>query len=328
MLIPLQDRFRRRITYLRLSLTDRCNFRCLYCMPNHSAYVPDLLHNDELFIIAQAFTQLGVNKIRLTGGEPLLRTNIVSLAKRLSTLDGLNELTLTTNGWLLQSLAHPLRVAGIKRVNISLDTLQPQRFHRLTGQRNMKRVLDGIEAACAAGFERVKINVVMLKGHNDDEIVPLIEFARQRGMDISFIEEMPIGRDVHRRNDQIHCDEIYRRISLHYSLLPSSENSGGPAQYHYISNNKHTRIGFIAPYSANFCASCNRVRLTPNGDLLLCLGNEDAVNLRTIVRTHPHDPIPYLTNAIRKAITHKPERHHFDDLSAPQPLRWMNAIGG
>lgn len=326
----LTDQHGRRISYLRLSVTDRCNFRCVYCMAEDMQFMPraELLSIDEMFAVAASFVQLGVRKIRLTGGEPLVHPDIVTLVGRLAALPDLHELAMTTNGARLASLAQPLKDSGLSRLNISLDSLQADRFKALTRTGELAPVLAGIQAAKDAGFQRIKLNSVILRGRNDDEVVDLVRFARQHDLDISFIEEMPLGAiDEHDRAATfMPSADILARVHAAYPLTASIESTGGPARYHRMADS-HTRVGAISPHSANFCGHCNRVRVTASGQLMLCLGHENAIDLRTILRTHPDEP-ECLTQAIRQAMFHKPERHHFRLDAPPQVIRFMNATGG
>lgn len=326
----LTDRFGRVINYLRLSVTDRCDFRCVYCMAENMVFVPrqQLLTLEELAFVGRAFVELGVSRIRLTGGEPLVRRNLMSLVHSLGKLPGLDELLLTTNGARLESVAGELVDAGVKRINVSLDSLQPLRFAAITRTGELYRVLSGIAAAKRAGTERVKINAVIMRDQNDDEIIALLDFALEHGLDISFIEEMPLGvtSRFDRQKELISSQEIRTRIGSFYPLMASAETSPGPSRYYRIPGS-NSRIGFISPNTHNFCESCNRVRVTCEGQLLLCLGNEHSVDLRAVIRTHPGD-MDILKNAIVEAMAIKPERHHFYDPDQPQVVRFMNATGG
>jgi len=326
----LVDRFGRRVDYVRLSVTDRCDFRCVYCMAEEMQFLPrrEILSLEELLAAAEAFVALGVTKIRLTGGEPLVRQNIVWLAERIAALPGLRELVLTTNGSQLPRLAAPLRDAGVKRVNISLDSLDRRRFRELTRTGDLATVLAGIEAAQRAGFERIKLNSVILRGRNDDEVLALVEFARERGIDISFIEEMPLGHISEHDRAETFCssEELRAIIAERHPLVPSLDSTGGPSRYWRMADSA-TRVGFISPHSHNFCHLCNRVRLTVEGRLLLCLGNEHSVDLRAVMRAQPGDA-EALRAAIVAAMDLKPERHHFDLDAEPQIVRFMNTTGG
>jgi cyclic pyranopterin phosphate synthase len=328
----LVDRFSRRVDYVRLSVTDRCDFRCVYCMAEKMEFVPkpQVLTLEEHFQVARAFTELGVSKVRLTGGEPLIRTDILTLVKRLGQLQGLDQLVLTTNGSQLQRMAQQLRDYGVRRINISLDSLHPRRFRQLTRHGNLDQVLAGIETAIACGFERIKINAVILKGRNEDEVLDLVDYAYRRGIDIAFIEEMPLGHIVEHDRQLSFCSSaelravIGRRYSMH--ALGDPAGSEGPARYYSLPGST-TRLGFISPHSENFCHLCNRVRVTAEGRLLLCLGNEHSVDLRAVLR-HPGSTLQSLKAAIVGAMALKPERHHFNDSSEPQIVRFMNATGG
>ncbi len=327
---PLVDRFGRRVTYLRISVTDRCDFRCVYCMSEDIEFVPrsQLLTLEELYRVGKCFVDLGVSKIRITGGEPLTRRDIMQLFHRLGAVEGLSDFTLTTNGSLLARYAQDLKAAGITRVNISLDTLDGERFHAITRKGDLQRTLQGIDAALEAGFERVKINSVILKHRNHDEVRKLVDFTQSRGMDISFIEEMPLGviGDHDRAAAYYSSDQILQDLERHYELAPTTESSGGPTRYYRINGSPH-RVGFISPHSHNFCSQCNRVRLTAEGRLLLCLGQEHSVDLRRIVRAHPFDDEP-LRQAIIDSMQIKPEGHEFDLEAKPVIFRHMNATGG
>lgn len=322
------DSFGRKVEYLRLSVTDRCDFRCVYCMTEDPCFLPKdhVLHLEELAWIAQAFTELGVTKIRLTGGEPLVRTNCDQLVSLLGKLPGLTDLSMTTNGSRLTKFAKPMFAAGLKRLNISLDTLNPTLFTQLTCNGKLDRVIDGIDSAIAAGFERIKINAVILKQQNDNEAIDLVDFCRGRRLDIAFIEEMPLG-EIDERKRARHCssDEVKAIIESRYPLQLSNKRTGGPARYYTMADSP-IHIGFISPHSHNFCHECNRVRVTVEGQLLLCLGNEHAVDLKSIVREFPAD-IERLKAAILAGINLKPKQHDFGN-NQVQILRFMNATGG
>jgi cyclic pyranopterin phosphate synthase len=326
----LVDRFDRVVSYVRMSVTDRCDFRCVYCMAEDMEFLPRarILTLEELALAGRAFAELGVRKIRITGGEPLVRNNVIKLFGDLGRLPGLDELTVTTNGSQLGKMAGALRAAGVRRVNVSLDSLDADRFHRLTRTGELGRVLHGLDAALAAGFDKVKINSVILRNRNDDEIVPLVRFAATRGMDIAFIEEMPLGviGDHDRAEAYVSSDEIRAEIERVYSLVPTTETTGGPARYFRVAETG-TRVGFISPHSHNFCGDCNRVRLTAEGRLLLCLGQEHSVDLKQVMRTWPGD-IDRLKQAIVDAMAIKPKGHDFNLHEQPLIFRHMSHTGG
>ncbi|MBT8114386.1 MAG: GTP 3',8-cyclase MoaA [Arenicella sp.] len=327
----LIDSFDRHVRYLRLSVTDRCNLRCTYCMAEDMVFLPKakVLSLEELALIAKAFVELGVEKIRLTGGEPLVRQGIIELARQIHQIDGLRELVMTTNGVLLDKFSSPLVDAGVSRINVSIDSLRADRFKRLTRFGDLEDVLRGIEAARQAAFKKIKINAVILRGINDDEVIDLTRFAVQNELDISFIEEMPLGEiSSHSRSGtQMNSEQIHEMLEREFSIIESSyhDPAAGPSRYQQIAGTE-TKIGFISPMSNNFCASCNRVRLTVEGRLLLCLGNEHSLDLREIVRAHPGD-LDKLKQAITASMVRKPERHHFDpdDITI---TRYMSATGG
>ncbi|MBP0049304.1 GTP 3',8-cyclase MoaA [Marinobacterium sp. AK62] len=323
----LVDGFGRHIHYLRMSVTDRCDFRCVYCMSENMQFLPreQILTLEEMLRLSQVFVSLGVRKLRLTGGEPLVRRNLMWLMEQLGELPA--ELVMTTNGSQLSRFATDLAGAGVSRLNISLDTLQPERFRQLTRTDRLEQVLKGIDAACNAGFKRIKLNTVVLKGRNDDEVPALVEFARQRGLDISFIEEMPLGHISEHARAETFCssEELRERLSARYELLPTAERTGGPSRYYRMPDSE-SRIGFISPHSHNFCGDCNRVRLTAEGRLLLCLGNEHSLDLRALLRAGADDDA--LREAIIGSMAIKPERHHFNLDEEPQILRFMNMTGG
>jgi len=326
----LIDRFGRRVSYLRISVTDRCDLRCVYCMSEDMKFLPraKLLSLEEIVQIGRSFVELGTTKIRITGGEPLHRRNILKVFRELGELEGLRDLTVTTNGTQLPRFARELKAAGVTRVNVSLDSLRPERFHALTRNGKVERVFAGLDAAQEAGFSRVKINTVILKNRNHDEIHDLVAFAIDRGIDISFIEEMPLG--VVGDHDRAECyyssDQIREDLEQHYEMIPTAENTGGPARYYRIPG-VESRVGFISPHSHNFCDTCNRVRLTSEGRLLLCLGQEHSVDLRHVVRSNPGD-----ADALRRAIVGsmdiKPRGHDFDLEAKPVIFRHMSHTGG
>ena len=325
----LTDRFGRTVDYVRLSVTDRCDFRCVYCMAEDMTFLPrqQVLTLEEIARVARNFADLGTQKIRLTGGEPLVRKDILELVKEIGTF-GLRDFAMTTNGSKLTTMAEPLRKAGMHRLNISLDSLDPEKFSTITRTGKLSQVLDGIDAAREAGFRGIKINTVVMKGRNDEEIPELIEFARRKQVDISFIEEMPLGEISEHDRGLALCtsEEVRSIIRRHHDLVPATEDSGGPARY-YRMEDSESRVGFISPHSHNFCSSCNRVRVTVEGRLLLCLGNEHSVDLRRVLRANPESD-DKLRETIINAMDLKPERHHFSTNGDVQILRFMNMTGG
>lgn len=326
----LRDAFGRQVTYLRMSVTDRCDFRCRYCMDENPTFLPrrDVLSLEELALVGQAMIGLGVHKIRLTGGEPLVRRDLLWLVKRLGAEPELRDFAMTTNGSQLEKHATDLAAAGLHRLNVSLDTLDPATFKDMTRIGDLAKVLDGIEHARRAGFRRIKINSVVMRGYNDRQILPLVDYVLERGMDISFIEEMPLGvvTDHSRKDAFVSSQEVRDVIGTVYPLVPSTETSGGPSRYWKIEGYSN-RIGFISPHSENFCATCNRVRLTAEGKLLLCLGHENALDLRAVTRAHP-DSVEAIQRAVLDGIRHKPERHEFSHDPDVKVLRYMHHTGG
>jgi cyclic pyranopterin phosphate synthase len=314
---PLLDPFARAITYLRVSVTDRCDFRCVYCMSEHMTFLPkkELLTLEELDRMCSTFVRLGVRKLRITGGEPLVRRDIMTFFRAMSRhLDSgaLKELTLTTNGSQLERFAADLFAAGVRRVNVSLDTLDPDKFARITRWGRLPQVLRGIDAAQKAGL-RVKINAVALKGFNEDELPAITAWCAERDMDLTWIEVMPMGEDItpdSRLGQFWSLKDVQAAYAAAYTVTGLSETSGGPARYVRLEETGQ-KIGFITPMSHNFCESCNRVRLTCTGELFMCLGQEDVADLRTPLRDHPGTEAP-LEAAIRAAIDRKPRGHDFD----------------
>ena len=333
---PLIDPFQRPITYLRLSVTDRCDFRCSYCMAEEMTFLPkkELLSLEELDRMATAFIGLGVRKLRITGGEPLVRKDIMTFFRSMSRhLDSgaLEELTLTTNGSQLSRFADDLYAAGVRRVNVSLDTLDPDKFKTITRRGDLAKVQRGIEAAQAAGL-RIKINAVALKGFNEDEMFALSDWCAARDMDLTWIEVMPMG-DLGEEEDRIDqywpLSDLRERLAERFTLTPLAERTGGPARYVRLEETGQ-KVGFITPLTHNFCESCNRVRMTCTGELYMCLGQEDRADLRAPLRDHPDDDAP-LVAAIREAITHKPKGHDFDysrQRADGQMSRHMSHTGG
>ena len=327
---PLIDPFGRHIDYVRISVTDRCDFRCTYCMDEDVTFLPrkDILSLEEIVTIAQHFIALGSKRIRITGGEPLVRKNILWALEKIAATDGLEELTITTNGSQLHKMAGDLYNAGVARINVSLDTLKPAQFARLTRRDQFHQVIAGIQSASQYPFKRIKLNSVILRHQNDDEIEALADFALNHGLDISYIEEMPLGviTDHDRAAAYMSSDEIINRLESHYTLQKSTTKTGGPTTYFDVAGFDN-KIGVISPHSHNFCASCNRIRLTAEGRLLLCLGNEHSMDLKPYIR-HSQQADMTLDQAIISALALKPEKHHFDLTEAPQILRFMSATGG
>ena len=328
----LLDPFGRSVTYLRVSVTDRCDLRCVYCMSEDMAFLPkrELLTLEELDRVCSAFVEKGVRKLRITGGEPLVRRDVMELFRALSRhlrSGALRELTLTTNGTLLTRYADELAACGVRRINVSLDTLDPDRFRRITRRGGLPTVLAGIDAAQRAGLA-VKINVVALKGVNEDEIEHLVGWAHGRGMDITFIEVMPMGEIEPERIDQFFpLSAVRARLAARWTLTDTAEGTGGPARYSRVAETGG-RVGFITPLTHNFCESCNRVRLTCTGQLYMCLGQEDAADLRAAVRKSEGDAA--LRAAIDEAISRKPRGHDFvvARRSGPAVGRHMSVTGG
>ena len=332
MTTPLIDSFGRQVTYVRMSVTDRCDLRCTYCMAEEMTFLPrdQVLSIEEFAFLGKVLSELGVTKIRLTGGEPLIRKGIVDLAQALGQLPLLEQLCLTTNGTHLKPYARELKAAGVKRINISLDSLDPDNFRRLTRIGNLQQVLEGIDAAIATGFASIKLNCVALKHYNAHEVNHLVQFALDKKIDISFIEEMPLGKiDDHGRNTEfVSSAELRELLQQDFQLIPDiqKETHDGPAKYWRPANHS-SRIGFISPHSENFCSSCNRVRITATGQLLLCLGQENSVDLRKVLR-ESSCPDKELKQTIINAMQHKPEKHHFNLDEEPQIVRFMNMTGG
>ena len=326
----LIDRFGRRITYVRLSVTDRCDLRCVYCMSEKMTFLPraQLLTLEEMARLGRLFSELGVNKLRVTGGEPLVRPNVIWLFEQLGALPGVRDLTLTTNATQLGRYAGALKDAGVTRINISLDTLIPERFRAITRVGEIGKTLGGLEEALRVGFQRIKLNTVVLKHRNHDEVVDLVRFAVARGIDISFIEEMPLGviGDHDRAQAYYSSDDIRRDLAEHFDLLPTIERTGGPSKYFQIAG-ETTRVGFISPHSHNFCGDCNRVRVTALGRLLLCLGQEHSADLRRVLHANPIDDAR-VKQAIVAAMDLKPRGHTFDLQAKPVIFRHMNMTGG
>jgi cyclic pyranopterin phosphate synthase len=327
------DPFGRAITYLRVSVTDRCDFRCTYCMAEHMTFLPkkDLLTLEELHRLCSAFIAKGVRKLRLTGGEPLVRKNIMFLVRELGRqieAGRLDELTLTTNGSQLAKHAAELAECGVRRINVSLDTLDPAKFHQITRWGDLGKVIEGIDAAQAAGI-KVKINAVALKGFNDAEIPDLMRWAHGRDMDLTLIETMPMGEIEEDRTDHyMPLSDMRRKLEEQFTLSDIAYKTGGPARYLEVAETGG-RLGLITPMTHNFCESCNRVRLTCTGTLYMCLGQNDAADLRTALRSSDDDA--YLGQVIDEAIGRKPKGHDFiidREHNRPAVARHMSVTGG
>ncbi len=326
----LIDQFGRQVTYVRISVTDRCDFRCVYCMSEDMEFLPreQVLTLEEILSLSKAFVEMGVTKIRITGGEPLVRNGIVKLLGDIAKLAGLEELVLTTNGSQLVKLAQPLKDAGVKRINVSLDTLDAGKFNKITRVGQLDGVLKGIQAAKKAGFEKIKLNAVILKNRNEDEVNDLVQFAMGEGLDISFIEEMPMGViDSHSREEAYYSsDQIKQDIEKVYKLTVSDKKTGGPANYYQVSGYANN-VGFISPHSHNFCESCNRVRVTASGLLLLCLGQEHSMDFKRILRANPGD-LNKVKEALVQSMKIKPKGHDFGISEKPVIFRHMSVTGG
>ncbi len=329
---PLVDPFGRAITYVRVSVTDRCDFRCGYCMAEDMTFLPkrEILSLEELDRLCSAFVARGVRKLRLTGGEPLVRRNVISLVRSLSRHlgNGLDELTLTTNGSQLARFAGELADCGVRRINVSVDTLNPERFRAITRWGDLAKVLGGIAAARAAGL-CVKINTVAIKGINEGEIDDLIRWSHGEGMDLTLIETMPLGEvDIDRTDQYLPLSLVRSRLAQHWTLTDLPDKTGGPARYVQVAETGG-RLGFITPLTHNFCEGCNRVRVTCTGTLFMCLGQEDAADLRTPLRASEGDDL--LQAAIAAAIARKPKGHDFvidRDHRRPALARHMSVTGG
>jgi cyclic pyranopterin phosphate synthase len=328
---PLVDRYGRQISYLRISVTDRCDFRCVYCMSEHMQFLPkaEILTFEEVDQIARSFIARGTRKIRLTGGEPLVRRDIMDLVRQLGSYigQGLDELTLTTNGSQLRRYAQGLADAGVRRINVSLDTLDDARFREITRRGRIADVLDGIDAAAQAGL-KIKINMVAMRGVNDDEIEPVMAWAHGRGFGLTLIEGMPLGEvGIDRVDSYLPLKELRERLASRFTFEPTDHRTGGPARYDWVKETNGL-IGFITPMSHNFCESCNRVRLTATGQLFMCLGQEDMVDLREVLR---NDGPGALDAALDRAMQLKPKGHDFvldRTHTGPALSRHMSVTGG
>jgi cyclic pyranopterin phosphate synthase len=330
--VPAQliDQFGRAVDYIRLSITDRCDFRCEYCMAEDMTFLPreQVLSLEECARLVKIFVNLGVTKVRITGGEPLVRKNAMWLFEEVGKLDGLKELVLTTNGSQLAQHAAALKKAGVKRINISIDSLKPERFKKITRTGRLEQVLDGLQASIHERFEGIKINAVLMRGTNDDEAIDLVQFAINHNIDISFIEEMPLGDVTHNReNTFVNNLDTLKLLQSQFNLLPSTETTGGPARYWRVADTR-SKIGFISPHSHNFCEACNRVRISCQGELFLCLGQDDKVELMPLLRANPNDDTPII-DAILNSMKIKPKGHDFDlSRAKPAVVRFMSHTGG
>lgn len=324
------DQFGRRITYLRISVIDKCNLRCVYCMPRgvvRRTRAAELLTNDELVELATIFAELGVTKIRLTGGEPLLRPGLLDLVARLSRIPGITQLAVSTNGVLLKGRAHALKEAGLQRVNVSLDTLSRERFARITGQDAWQTVVEGILEAKAAALSPVKVNTVLMKGLNDDEILALVAFAIEQELELRFIEWMPTNPLVDwQREERFLSNEVARRlIERHYRLIPDDQDPASPART-FLIEGTGVRVGFINPLSNVFCAACNRVRLKVNGRIKTCLHGQEELDLKTMLRSGV--PREEITRAIAEAVFRRPEQHFLTRPDVAHHDFVMTQVGG
>jgi cyclic pyranopterin phosphate synthase len=329
---PLVDQFQRRISYLRLSVTDRCDLRCAYCMPERQQFLPrsEVLTLEELHQLSLGFIARGITKLRLTGGEPLVRRDVIDLVRAIGRKlgDGLEELTITTNATQLAQFADDLAAAGVRRINVSLDTLDRATFARITRRDSLPKVLEGLAAAREAGLA-VKINTVALKGINDGEIPDLIAWAHGQGFDLTLIEVMPLGEVEEDRFDHyLPLPEVREALERRWTLTPSAHRTGGPAQYFHVAETGG-RVGLITPLTNNFCEGCNRIRVTATGQLYPCLGGNERVDLRAALRSP--DPDTAMSEALDTAMRIKPARHHFAIDArggAPALARHMSMTGG
>lgn len=328
-MVQLIDGFDRRIDYVRISITDRCNLRCLYCMPKDG--IPfkergELLTFEEIERVVSAFVRLGISHIRITGGEPLVRKGLPDLVRDISKFDGVEDLTMTTNAGLLELFAQDLKNSGLRRINISLDSLDHDRFREITRGGDLDAVLRGIDKALDVGLTPVKINMVVMKGINDNELLGFVRFAAARRIHLRFIECMPLGK-VGFLNKEMYMstEEIVENISKEYSLYPSRADGAGPARYYKVGG-LNIDLGFISPISQHFCSGCNRVRITAVGKLRLCLGHDDEIDLRSIIRSGANDED--LLHVILDAIKKKPKGHNFIELSGGVCSEGMSSIGG
>lgn len=326
----LRDKFNRAVKYLRISLTESCNLQCSYCRSDQGEPVPshrNFLNKNEIFLITKAFSEIGVSHVRLSGGEPLLRKDVCDVINEISQLPHINDISLTTNGILLDKFAPSLKEAGLHRLNISLDSIIPSKFKEITRGGNLNSVLKGIDAALASGLTPIKINMVVMKGVNDDEVIPMIEFCLKKRIILRLIEFMPIGvsaKDMSSKH--ITAREIHENVSKHFSLEKTTMRGPGPAWYEYVKGDG-LHIGFISAVSQHFCGSCNRVRLMANGKLHLCLGHDKQIDLAAAVR-NPDVSEDELKDHIRAVVWNKPGVHRFNKNGSTGNRRVMSAIGG
>ena len=330
MTMQLIDQFNRKVDYIRVSVTDRCDFRCVYCMSEKMTFLSKsaVLSLEEIERVIKVFSELGIKKVRLTGGEPLVRKGIDKLFLSIGKIKALDEITLTTNGSQLQSKAQMLKDSGVERINISLDSLNPFTFKKLTRTGDLNKVLDGIHAAIKVGFKKIKLNTVLMKKLNEEELYDLVDYAIKYYLDISFIEEMPLGETIYdRQSTSVNNNDILLKLKEKYSLSKTDISTGGPAEYFSIKNTK-TKVGLISPHSHNFCENCNRVRITCKGELFLCLGHDTKIELMPLIRLNPNNDEP-LKEAIINSMAIKPKSHNFN-LADEQPsvVRFMSHTGG
>ena len=330
MTMQLIDQFNRKVDYIRVSVTDRCDFRCVYCMSEKMTFLSKsaVLTLEEIERVIKVFSELGIKKVRLTGGEPLVRKGIDKLFQSIGKIKALDEITLTTNGSQLQSKAQMLKDSGVERINISLDSLNPFTFKKLTRTGDLNKVLDGIHAAIKVGFKKIKLNTVLMKQLNEEELYDLVDYAIKYYLDISFIEEMPLGETIYdRQSTSVNNNDILLKLKEKYSLSKTDISTGGPAAYFSIKNTQ-TKVGLISPHSHNFCENCNRVRITCKGELFLCLGHDTKIELMPLIRLNPNNDEP-LKEAIINSMAIKPKSHNFN-LADEQPsvVRFMSHTGG
>ena len=330
MTMQLIDQFNRKVDYIRVSVTDRCDFRCVYCMSEKMTFLSKsaVLSLEEIERVIKVFSELGIKKVRLTGGEPLVRKGIDKLFQSIGKIKALDEITLTTNGSQLQSKAQMLKDSGVERINISLDSLNPFTFKKLTRTGDLNKVLDGIHAAIKVGFKKIKLNTVLMKKLNEEELYDLVDYAIKYYLDISFIEEMPLGETIYdRQSTSVNNNDILLKLKEKYSLSKTDISTGGPAAYFGIKNTQ-TKVGLISPHSHNFCENCNRVRITCKGELFLCLGHDTKIELMPLIRLNPNNDDP-LKEAIINSMAIKPKSHNFN-LADEQPsvVRFMSHTGG